>query len=303
MISLRQLRYLEALARHRHFGHAADECAVSQPGLSQQIQELEARLGVGLIERTRGSIGLTPAGVEVVGRARSILTAVDDLVGVARQAGAPLTGPLRLGVIPSIAPYLLPAVLPLLQARHPALRLELRESQTRLIVDDLVDGRLDAVLIALPSGRNDLEERPLFDDPFVLASAADRRPGAPPAIHGILETERVLLLEEGHCLRDQALALCGATRPDLRAQLGATSLATVLQLVANGYGVTLLPDMSVAAETRNNPRVAVTRFAAPEPSRTIGLVWRRTSPRRRDYEALGALLTEAHEAGTASPVS
>jgi LysR family hydrogen peroxide-inducible transcriptional activator len=290
MVTLRQLRYFEALSRHLHFGRAAEECAVSQPALSQQIQDLEADLGAGLIERSRSGVRLTPTGREVAARAQAVLRSVEDLAAFARHSGRTLDGRLRLGVIPSIAPYLLPRILPSLQTRYPGLDLEIRESQTRGLLDDLGEGRLDVVLIALPSGRGDFEELTLFDDPFVLATRADRAAPGSASIGDVIAGERLLLLEEGHCLRDQALALCGASNPDLRTQLGATSLTTILQMVAGGYGVTLLPAMSVELETRNNPHVAVRRFAAPEPHRRIGLAWRRSSPRAADFRALGALV-------------
>jgi LysR family hydrogen peroxide-inducible transcriptional activator len=291
MITLRQLRYLTSLARHKHFGRAAQDCAVSQPALSMQVRELEREIGAELVERRPGDIALTDTGLEVAQRAESILTAARDLVDFARHRDV-LSGQLKLGIIPTLAPYILPRVLPLLQASYPLLRLEVRETQTRMLLDELASGALDAVMLALPAEGGDVETLPLFDDPFLLAvPAADKF-----AVHGRVNIEdvdqrRLILLEEGHCLRDQALAFCATTRRDQPASLGATSLATVMQMVANGYGVTLLPQVAVDAELHDE-RVKLLRFRDPEPGRKIGLVWRRTSPRRKDFEALGALLAE-----------
>ena len=292
MITLRQLRYLTSLARHKHFGRAAQDCAVTQPALSMQVRELEREIGAELVERRPGDIALTDTGVEVAQRAESILTAARDLVDFARHRDV-LSGALKLGIIPTLAPYILPCVLPLLQVNYPLLRLEVRETQTRMLLDELASGALDAVMLALPAEGGDVETLPLFDDPFLLAvPAADKF-----AVHGRVNIEdvdqrRLILLEEGHCLRDQALAFCGTPRRDQPASLGATSLATVMQMVANGYGVTLLPQVAVDAELHDE-RVRLLRFRDPEPGRKIGLVWRRTSPRRKDFEALGAAVSQA----------
>jgi LysR family hydrogen peroxide-inducible transcriptional activator len=286
VITLRQLRYLVSLARHRHFGRAADDCAVTQPALSMQIREFERELGVDLIERRPGDIALTEAGLEIAARAENILASVRDLTDFARHRDV-LTGSLKLGVIPTLAPYLLPRALPLLQARHPRLALEIRESQTATLIDELQGGRLDAVMLALPAEGGDFEVMALFDDPFLLAVPAADTLHEPLTVNSV-DQSRLILLEEGHCLRDQALAFCG-TRRDQPARLGATSLATVMQMVASGYGITLVPQIAAAVELRDE-RVRALRFAAPGPGRTIGLVWRKTSPRRGDFEALGALV-------------
>lgn len=293
MITLRQLRYLDALARHRHFGRAAEHCAVTQPALSMQIQELERDLGVALVERRPGEVALTQAGSEIAVRAERILSAVTDLADVARQRGRMLCGPMRLGVIPSLAPYVLPRLLPVLQSRHPELRLELRETQTRSLVAELVRGALDVVMIALPDSNPEIATAPLFDDPFLLAV---------PAQNSFLKRSRIaaddidprqlILLEEGHCLRDQALAFCGLAQSETRKELGATSLATVMQMVANGYGVTLVPEIALGIEPRDQ-RIKVLRFEEPQPHRTIGLAWRKTSPRETDFLALGRIVVEA----------
>ncbi len=295
MITLRQLRYFAAVARHRHFGRAAEECAVSQPALSVQIQEMEALLGLTLLERTRGRIELTAAGVEIERRARAILTEARDLMDYAQHRGSLLTGRLRLGVIPSIAPYLLPAALPALQARFPALDLQLRETTTRPLLEELGEGRLDVVLLSLPVEPPGFESIRLFDDAFVLATPRDDHQPAltSPSPLSRLDVRNLLLLEEGHCLREQALTYCKAISPDLRNQFGASSLATIIQMVANGYGATLLPEIAIASELRNDERIRLVRFAAPEPTRTVGLAWRRTSPRKADFVELGRVVTQA----------
>jgi len=292
MITLRQLRYLTSLARHRHFGHAAEDCAVTQPALSMQIRELEREIGAELIERRPGDIALTDTGLDVAQRAEQILAATRDLVDFARHRDL-LSGSLKLGIIPTLAPYILPRALPLLQARYPKLRLEVRETQTKLLLEELARGSLDAAMLALPAEGADVETLALFDDAFLLAvPAADPRSARRRVGVEDVDQSRLILLEEGHCLRDQALAFCAAPRRAAPAGLGATSLATVMQMVANGYGVTLLPEVAVDAEARDS-RVKLLRFKMPEPARSIGLAWRRTSPRRKDFEALGKIVREA----------
>jgi LysR family hydrogen peroxide-inducible transcriptional activator len=289
MITLRQLRYLTALARHRHFGRAAEDCAVTQPALSMQVRELEREVGAELVERRPGDIALTDTGLEVAARAEQILIATRDLVDFARHRDV-LSGPLRLGIIPTLAPYILPRMLPRLQADYPLLRLEVRETQTKSLIEELARGALDAVMLALPAEDADVETLPLFTDAFLLAVPASETANTRTRVNlEDVDQRRLILLEEGHCLRDQALAFCGTARRDAPASLGATSLATVMQMVANGYGVTLLPQIAVDAEGRDD-RVRLLRFQEPEPGRRIGLVWRRTSPRRKDFEALGALV-------------
>ena len=287
MITLRQLRYLTSLAHHRHFGRAAADCAVTQPALSMQVRELEREIGAELVERRPGEIALTETGVEVAQRAERILAATRDLVDFARHRGV-LSGKLRLGIIPTLAPYILPRVLPRLQTSYPQLRLEVRETQTKMLLEELAGGDLDAVMLALPADGADVEILRLFDDPFLLAlPAADPLRGRVAAED--VDRRRLILLEEGHCLRDQALAFCAAARGDPPATLGATSLATVMQMVANGYGVTLVPEVAAAVEVRDS-RVKLLRFVEPEPARTIGLAWRRTSPRKQDFAALGEII-------------
>jgi len=291
VITLKQLKYLTALAEHRHFGKAAEACAVTQPALSMQMRDLEKDLGVSLVERRPGEVILTEVGAEVVRRAERVLAAARDLTDYARHSGRLLTGRLRLGVIPTLAPYVLPRVLPELQRVHPELRVELRETQTRNLTDELARGALDAALLALPIEEGDFETLALFDDPFLLAvPAADPRSVTARLSARDIEKDRLILLEEGHCLRDQALAFC-APRRDTPSGLGATSLSTVMQMVANGYGVTLLPRIALDVEGRD-ARVKVLRFRDPQPARQIGLAWRRTSSRKVDFVALGQIVTQ-----------
>jgi LysR family transcriptional regulator, hydrogen peroxide-inducible genes activator len=297
MITLRQLRYLASLARQRHFGRAAEDCAVTQPALSMQIRELERELGVDLVERRPGEIVITDTGLDVAQRAEHILAATRDLIDFARHRDV-LSGQLRLGIIPTLAPYILPRVLPQLQQQHQQLRLEVRETQTKMLLDELTGGALDCVMLALPVEGAEVETLRLFDDAFLLAVPATE----PLAKRGRVsiddvDQQRLILLEEGHCLRDQALAFCAAPRRDAPAGLGATSLATVMQMVANGYGVTLLPQVAVDVEARDK-RVKLLRFEQPEPARSIGLAWRRTSPRKRDFAALGKIITQTLQAAT-----
>lgn len=288
---MRQLRYLAALARHRHFGRAAEDCAISQPALSMQVRELEREIGVELVERRPNEIALTDTGLEVAERAEQILAATRDLIDFARHRDV-LSGSLKLGIIPTLAPYVLPRVLPRLQTKYPRLQLELRETQTKMLLQELARGELDCIMLALPAEDTDVETLKLFDDPFLLAvPAADEFPLRGRIGIADVDQHRLILLEEGHCLRDQALAFCATRRGDApTARLGATSLATVIQMVANGYGITLVPEVAADAEAHDE-RVKLLRFAEPQPGRTIGLAWRRTSPRRKDFEALAEIVT------------
>ncbi|MBS0536465.1 MAG: hydrogen peroxide-inducible genes activator [Proteobacteria bacterium] len=302
MITLRQLRYLSSLARHRHFGRAADDCAVTQPALSMQVRELEREIGAELVERRPGDIVLTEVGLEVARRADSILTATRDLVDFVRHREV-LAGPLKLGIIPTLAPYILPRMLPLLQRQYPDLRLEVRETQTKALLGELASGGLDAVMLALPADGGDVETMPLFEDAFLLAVPADDPlPARGRVSVRDVDHRRLILLEEGHCLRDQALAFCATKRADPAqpASLGATSLSTVLQMVANGYGVTLVPEVAIDARLPD-PRVKLLRFRDPEPGRSVGLAWRRTSPRARDFAALGEAIVAALETDARPP--
>jgi len=306
MITLRQLRYLSALAKHGHFGRAAEACAVTQPALSMQIRDLERTLGVAVVERRPGDVMLTDVGREIARRGEAVLTASRDLVDFARHRSGLLTGRLTLGVIPSLAPYLLPRILPLLQSRFPELRLELRETQTRQLIEDIKSGALDAAMLALPVAEPDIDAIALFEDLFLLAVPANdpRRENARVAAADI-DQSRLILLEDGHCLRDQALAFCASAA---RAQMpgtgtgtvfGASSLSTVMQMVASGYGVTLIPQIAADVERRDD-RVKFLRLQNPQPGRNIGLVFRRTSPRKADFSALGEVVKESLEAPPAS---
>jgi LysR family transcriptional regulator, hydrogen peroxide-inducible genes activator len=305
MITFRQLRYLSALAEHRHFGRAAQACSVSQPALSMQIRDLEKLLGVELVERRTGEAVLTEIGTEVAQRGEQILAASRDLVDFAHHRGRLLAGRLMLGIIPTLAPYVLPKILPALQRRYPDLRVELRETQTRVLVDELVHGALDVIMLALPVTEAQVETLRLFNDPFVLAvPASDPRPETARVSARHIDERNLILLEEGHCLRDQALAYCadskraGANGASIG--LGATSLATVMQMVANGYGVTLVPEVAVDVEVRDN-RVKLLRFGPPQPGRTIGLAWRQTSPRKGDFVALGEIVADTLGGAKRSP--
>ncbi|HLG81040.1 MAG TPA: LysR substrate-binding domain-containing protein [Bradyrhizobium sp.] len=293
MITLKQLRYLTALAEHRHFGRAADACAVTQPALSMQIRGLEKDLGVTLVERRHGDVSLTATGFELARRGETVLAAAHDLVDFARLRSRPLSGGLALGIIPTLAPYVLPKVLPALQQRYPDLRVELRETQTEILIEELLRGSLDVLMLALPIPHVEAATIPLFEDPFLLAVPKDdpRQDDAVVSADDI-DLARLILLEEGHCLRDQALAFCTGDRRDKSFGLGATSLATVLQMVANGYGITLLPEVAADVEARDG-RVKLLRFAAPAPKRTVGLAWRPTSPRKSDFTALGQIVVDA----------
>jgi len=292
MVTFRQLRYLAALAEHRHFGRAAQACSVTQPALSMQIRQLERQLGVELVERRPGEVVLTELGFEVARRGERMLVASRDLVDFARHQGRLLTGRLTFGVIPTLGPYLLPKLFPLLQHRYPDLRVELRETQTKVLLDELSRGGLDVVMLALPVTEAEVETLELFHDPFLLAVPSGEAPPARTRISARdIDQRRLILLEEGHCLRDQALAYCATARSEGPMGLGATSLTTVMQMVANGYGVTLVPDIAVDVEVRDQ-RVKLLRFVPPEPGRTIGLAWRQTSPRKADFVALGQLVIE-----------
>lgn len=275
-ITLRQLRYFDALARHSHFGRAAAACAISQPALSMQIKELEDAFGGVLIERGGRQVRLTKLGEEAALRARDILRSVDELGDFARASRGRFAGRLRLGMIPTIAPYLLPAVMADLTRVHPEIDIHVREALTSKLIQELAEGRLDAAIVALPVSEPSLTEVALFAENFLLVRPGEEK-GAPMPDSEALREMRLLLLEEGHCFRDQALSFCNMTSPLPREVLDASSLSTLVQMVSAGMGVTLIPEMAVAVETRRAP-VSVARFKDPQPSRTIGMIWRKTSP-------------------------
>lgn len=287
MITLRQLRYFDQLARLRHFGRAAEASSVTQPALSMQIRDLEAALGGALVERAREGVKLTELGEDVAARATSILSAVRDLELRARGGADGLSGMMRLGVIPSIAPYLLPRLLPALRENHPLAQLSLRETQTAVLMRELVAGGLDAVVISLPIDDAEVEGEALFDDSFLLAvPSSSPLASRDAATADLLDDDELLLLEDGHCFRDQALTVCRTIDPRRLRSFGATSLSTLTQLVANGQGITLLPRLFVDSEARDDPRVTLLRFADPEPKRTIALAYRKTSPVKAGFRAL-----------------
>lgn len=293
-ITLKQLRYVEALARHGHFGQAAEACAVTQPALSMQIKELEDSLGARLFERGARQVRLTGLGEEFVARARDILRSVDELADVVRTRRDGPGGRLRLGVIPTIAPYLLPRLIRDLSARYPGVDLQVRETQTDRLIGDVLEGRLDTALVALPVSEPALDEVALFSEGFVLVrpQADAARPVPSPAA---LPDMQLLLLEEGHCFRDQALEVCGLRGGARRAGFDGSSLSTLVQMVGAGIGVTLIPEMAVAVETRGAP-VAIQRFAAERPARTVGMIWRRTSPLAAALRDLAEVVRQSAEA-------
>jgi LysR family transcriptional regulator, hydrogen peroxide-inducible genes activator len=290
MVTLRQLRYFETLARTKHFGMAADQCAVTQPALSMQIKELERELGVELVERRGNTIAVTPAGQEIAARAEAILSQVRELSDYARQHHGVLTGTLRLGIIPSVAPYLLPDILTEVTKHYPHLDLQIRETQTGALVEELLRGELDAVLVALPVEPPHLETMPLFEDRFLIAVQSQAAPDwSKSDLRTRIGQERLLLLEEGHCLRDQALQFCQIANMQARKALGAASLTTIMQMVAAGHGITLLPELCAKTEV-DRQRVALIAFPEEPPMRIVGLAWRRTSSRKSDFTALGELI-------------
>lgn len=292
-MNLRDLEYLVAVADHRHFGRAAEACFVSQPTLSTQIKKLEAELGVELVERNPRQILLTDAGEQIVARARAILDEAKNIEGIARAARDPESGTLRLGLFPTLGPYLLPHVVPKLHARFPRLELLLVEEKTEAIVARLRDGRLDAGVLARPI-HEDFVEEPLFTEDFVLAVPCDH----PLASHdgpvgtGVLAGENVLLLEEGHCLRDQALDVCELAGATERVGFRATSLETLRQMVAAGVGITLLPELAVQPPVPPSDDIAILRFREPVPRREIAMYWRRTSVYREFLPRVAALLRD-----------
>lgn len=275
-LTLKQLRYFDALSRHGHFGRAAEACAISQPALSVQIKELEEGLGTPLFERSPRHVRLTAFGEDWAIRVREILRAVDDLGDMARAAQTGLAGRLRLGVIPTIAPYLLPGLIAHLAQAHPDLDIHVRETVTPKLIAELASGKIDTAIVALPLDEPGFVEVPLFDESLMLVRPADQQDRPMPTPAGLREM-RLLLLEEGHCFRDQALSFCNLGTASAREGLDGSSLSTLVQMVGAGIGVTLIPEMAVGVETRSAP-VCVNRFAAPEPQRCVGMIWRKTNP-------------------------
>lgn len=275
-ISLRQLRYFNALSRERHFGRAAAGCAISQPALSMQIKELEETLGVALIERGARRIRLTKFGEQAAASVRDILRSIDELADLARASRDRLAGRFRIGFIPTIAPYLLPSVIANLSRTYPELDIQVREAITSKLIEELQDGRLDAAIVALPVSEPSLTEVALFTENFLLVRPLKDK-AAPAPDSEALSNMRLLLLEEGHCFRDQALSFCTTQSSSPRQTLDANSLSTLVQMVSAGLGVTLIPKMAVPLET-GSASVVVSCFKDPQPSRTVGMIWRKASP-------------------------
>jgi LysR family transcriptional regulator, hydrogen peroxide-inducible genes activator len=290
-LTLKQLRYFEALARHGHFGRAAETCAISQPALSMQIKELEDILGAVLFERSARQVRLTAFGEAFATRARDILRSVDEVGDFARAAQNRAIGRLRIGVIPTVAPYLLPSIIANLTKAYPGVDIHVRETLTPILLRELGEGRLDICILALPVSEPSFAEVALFDEEFVLV-----RPGADagkpvPNLESLREM-RLLLLEEGHCLRDQALSFCNLRSGLPRESLDGSSLSTLVQMVNSGIGVTLIPEMAVNVETRS-AGVSIAHFKAPAPTRTIGMIWRKTNPLAGELLQISKIVQQA----------
>lgn len=293
-ISFRQLRYFDALAGHSHFGRAAAACGISQPALSMQIKELEAVLGGVLLERSARQVVLTRFGEELAQRVRDILRSVDELGDFARASRDRLAGQLRIGMIPTIAPYLMPKVVGDLTRAHPELDIHVRETVTLNLIRELAEGRLDTAIVALPVSEPSLTEVALFSENFLLVRPGEDKLSPVPSVEKLREM-RLLLLEEGHCFRDQALSFCRMQSSPSRELLDASSLSTLVQMVSAGIGVTLIPEMAVAVETRS-ASVCVARLKEPQPSRTIGMVWRKTSPLARQLLQISEVVSLSADA-------
>lgn len=292
--TLKQLQYLVALKDHGHFGRAAEACFVTQSTLSAGLRELETLIGVTLVERTRRVVRFTPLGDRIADKARRVLREAEELGDIARAAGRPLSGEMRMSVIPTIAPFMLPHILPRLRRDYPDLKLFLREEPSGAACEGLHNGRTDCVLLALPFACGDVASQPLFDDRLFVAYQPQDMPSDPPAVPAALIDEtRLLLLEDGHCLKDHALSACN--RPELRAEatmLG-TSLHTIVQMVYNGLGMTMLPEMALKAGILDHTNIVAKPLDADNAVRRIALVWRRASPREKDFQLLAEALAEA----------
>lgn len=292
--TLKQFRYFDALARFGHFGRAAQACSITQPAMSVQIKELEAMLGAPLVERTARHVQLTTLGEDFLLRARKVLNDVDEMSELARTAKGPLSGRLRMGVIPTIAPYLLPEIIRGLGQVLPDLELRPRESVTRSLLDDLMQSRLDFIIAALPVSEPSLREFALFDEEFVLIRTCEDADKPVPSPDRLQEM-KLLLLEEGHCFRDQALSFCDIRPSDPSLLMEGSSLATLVQMVNAGLGLTLIPEMAVPLETKGTT-VDVSRFAQNKPTRTIGMIWRKTNPLEQQLMELGATIRQIGQA-------
>jgi LysR family hydrogen peroxide-inducible transcriptional activator len=294
-ITMKHLRYFDALARHRHFGRAAEASSISQPALSLQVKELEDILGAALVERGPRQIRLTTLGEDFALRAREVLRSVDELASLARASTGPLAGRLRLGIIPTVAPYFLPQLIRHLADRYPDLELRPREAVTPKLVRDLTEGRLDLALVALPVSEPSLAEHALFEEDFLLVRPQAQQDHPVPTVDALREMP-LLLLEEGHCFRDQAISFCKLP-PALSGEImEGSSLSTLVQMVGAGIGVTLIPEMAARIETRS-ASVAINRLPDPRPSRTLGMVWRRSNPLSDRFGLMAAqLATDVRDA-------
>jgi LysR family hydrogen peroxide-inducible transcriptional activator len=292
--TLKQLQYLVALEETGHFGRAADACFVTQSTLSAGIRELETLIGVTLVERTRRVVRFTPLGERVAAKARRVLREAEELADMVRAAGQPLSGELRMGVIPTIAPFLLPRLLPRLRTDFPDLRLFLREETSQAACDGLHRGQLDCVLLALPYGCGDVESAPLFDDRLFVAFPPGEGEALPRSVGAAaIDEDRLLLLEDGHCLKEHALAACN--RPELRAEAAmlGTSLHTLVQMVGNGLGQTLVPEMAIRAGILEGTGIAARPLEAEHAFRRIALIWRKGSPREKEFRLLAGKLADS----------
>ena len=289
--TLKQLKYLSAVAEHAHFSNAAKACHVSQSTLSAAVLELEDGLGAALVERNNRRVILTALGQEVVQRGRSILMEVDDLVSVCEASAEPFTGKMRFGVIPTIAPYILPHLLKRLRRKYPDFQLFIREDLSAHLVAALQQGELDVLLLALPYPAEHVETMHLFDDEFLFACPREHAlAGRKQVCTADLKQQDLLLLEDGHCLRDHALEACKLTDSDVSIPYQATSLNTIVQMVANGIGVTLLPHMALDAKILSGTDVVTRHFREHNVARSIGLMWRRKTPRRAEFHLLGEFI-------------
>jgi LysR family hydrogen peroxide-inducible transcriptional activator len=296
-ITLRQLEYLTALAEHRSFHKAAAACHVSQPGLSTQIKQLEEQLSLQLLERTQRMVLVTPAGEEIISRARTVLNGANDLIEAAQALTLPMSGTLRLGVIPTIAPYFLPRVLPKVRRQFPDLRLLLYEEKTDVLVRLLNEGKLDLALLALGVELGDLESMELFQDRFLLAIPEEHHLAKRKRVQqSDLFDQEVLLLEDGHCLRDHVWPVCESGGAHELGDFRASSLSTLTQMVSSKVGITLLPEMSIDVEIGRSEHIELRHFKKPEPFRVIGLAWRRSAPRKRDFTLIGETFAKLQQA-------
>ena len=290
-LTLKQLRYFDALAREKHFGRAADRSAISQPALSMQIRDLEEELGASLIERGPRQVRLTRLGEHFFERVQVILRSVDELGELARASRSDLAGELRIGVIPTIAPYLLPQVISALDRTYPGLDLRVRETLTERLLAELNEGRIDAAIVALPVSEPGLVETPLFSEEFVLVRPTSQADQPVPQVDD-LAAMKLLLLEEGHCFRDQALSFCDTARARPRDGLDGSSLTTLVQMVAAGLGITLIPEMAVPVEARS-AGVATARFPGVRPGRSVGMIWRKSNPLGTQLARVAEVVQEA----------